>query len=82
MCLHLSNSQILLGSKGIDLPKLNQKLATLSTGKTFEPLDAAGADTDVCTFLKNERENAIQSVIEDTNKNVKHPMHPVLYIQL
>lgn len=79
MCVHLSNSQILLGSKGIDLPKLNQKLATLSTGKTFEPLDAAGADTDVCTFLKNERENAIQSVIEDTNKNVKPPMQPILY---
>ncbi|KAH8407260.1 hypothetical protein KR222_011787 [Zaprionus bogoriensis] len=63
-------AQILLGSKGIDLPKLNQKLETLSTGKTFEPSDAVGADTDVCTFLKNERENAIQSVIEDTNKNV------------
>ncbi|XP_064549451.1 nuclear pore complex protein Nup93-1 [Drosophila montana] len=63
-------AQILLGSKGIDLPKLNQKLETLSAGKTFEPLDVAGADTDVCTFLKNERENAILSVIEDTNKNI------------
>ncbi|KAL7728858.1 hypothetical protein ACLKA6_004203 [Drosophila palustris] len=63
-------AQILLGSKGIDLPKLNQKLEALSTGKTFEPVDVAGADTDVCTFLKNERENAILSVIEDTNKNI------------
>jgi len=66
----LTTRQILLGSKGIDLPKLNQKLQALSTGKTFEPVDVAGADTDVCTFLKNERENAILSVIEDTNKNV------------
>ncbi|KAH8359910.1 hypothetical protein KR093_009505 [Drosophila rubida] len=63
-------AQILLGSKGIDLPKLNQKLKALSTGKTFEPVEVANADTDVSTFLKNERENAILSVIEDTNKNV------------
>ncbi|EDV92855.1 nuclear pore complex protein Nup93-1 [Drosophila grimshawi] len=63
-------AQILLGSKGINLSKLNKKLETLSTGKTFEPLDVAGADTDVCTFLKNERENAIFSVIEETNKNI------------
>ncbi|ALC46618.1 CG11092 [Drosophila busckii] len=63
-------AQMLLGSKGIDLPKLNQKLAGLSSGKTFEPLEIAGAETDVCTFLKNERENAILSVIEDTNRNI------------
>jgi len=53
----------------VDLPKLNQKLEALSARKTFEPLDVK-ADTDVRTFLKNERENAILSVIEDTKKNV------------
>ncbi|KAH8336477.1 hypothetical protein KR074_000564 [Drosophila pseudoananassae] len=63
-------AHILLGSKGVDLPKLNQKLEALSTRKTFEPLDIIKADTDVCTFLKSERENAILSVIEDTNKNI------------
>lgn len=57
----------------MDLPKLNQKLEALSTRKTFEPLDIIKADTDVCTFLKSERENAILSVIEDTNKNVGFP---------
>ncbi|XP_017111969.1 nuclear pore complex protein Nup93-1 [Drosophila elegans] len=62
-------AHILLGSKGVDLPKLNQKLEALSARKTFEPLDVK-ADTDVRTFLKNERENAILSVIEDTNKNI------------
>ncbi|XP_017083407.1 nuclear pore complex protein Nup93-1 [Drosophila eugracilis] len=62
-------AHILLGSKGVDLPKLNQKLESLSARKTFEPLDVK-ADTDVRTFLKNERENAILSVIEDTNKNI------------
>ncbi|XP_017036054.1 nuclear pore complex protein Nup93-1 [Drosophila kikkawai] len=63
-------AHILLGSKGVDLPKLNQKLEALSARKTFEPLDVVKADTDVCTFLKSERENAILSVIEDTNKNI------------
>nr|XP_017002661.1 nuclear pore complex protein Nup93-1 [Drosophila takahashii] len=62
-------AHILLGSKGVDLPKLNQKLEALSARKAFEPLDVK-ADTDVRTFLKNERENAILSVIEDTNKNI------------
>ncbi|XP_016926865.4 nuclear pore complex protein Nup93-1 [Drosophila suzukii] len=62
-------AHILLGSKGVDLPKLNQKLEALSARKTFEPLDVK-ADTDVRTFLKNERENAILSVIEDTKKNI------------
>ncbi|BFF89031.1 nuclear pore complex protein Nup93-1 [Drosophila madeirensis] len=64
-------AHILLGSKGIDLPKLTQKLEALNARKTFEPVDAVGSDvSDVCTFLKNERENAILSVIEDTNKNI------------
>lgn len=59
----------MLGSKGIDLPKLSQKLEALSTRKTFEPLDPI-ADTDIQSFLKNEKENAILSVIEEVHKNV------------
>ncbi|XP_055914053.1 nuclear pore complex protein Nup93-1-like [Eupeodes corollae] len=61
-------AHILLGSKGIDLPKISQKLETLSTRKTFEPLDPI-ADTDIQSFLKNEKENAILSVIEEVHKN-------------
>lgn len=75
-------AQILLGSKGIDLPKLNQKLQTLSASKTFEPLDIAGAETDVCTFLKNERENAILSVIEDTNRNISDSVSKQKWVNL
>lgn len=62
-------SHILLGSKGIDLPKISQKLETLSTRRTFEPLDPI-TDTDIQSFLKNEKENAILSVIEEVHKNV------------
>lgn len=60
---------ILLGSRGIELPKISQKLETLSARKTFEPLDPI-ADTDIQGFLKNEKENAILSVIAEVNKNV------------
>jgi len=37
---------ILLGSRGVDLPKLTQKLESLSARKSFEPLNPV-ADTDV-----------------------------------
>lgn len=67
-CL-VSCSHILLGSRGVDLPKLTQKLETLSASQSFEPINPIG-DTDVEGYLKNERENAIIAVIEETNKNV------------
>lgn len=59
---------ILLGHKGIDLPKISQKLETLSSRKTFEPLDPIST-TDIQSFLRNEKENAILSVIEEVHKN-------------
>ncbi|XP_017460587.1 PREDICTED: nuclear pore complex protein Nup93-like [Rhagoletis zephyria] len=61
-------AHILLGSKGIDLPKISQKLEALNARKTFEPLDPI-ADTDVRGFLKNEKENAILSMIEEVNRS-------------
>lgn len=64
----LSFSHILLGSKGIELPKISQKLESLSARKTFEPLEPI-ADTDVQGFLRNEKETAILSVIEEVHKN-------------
>nr|CAD7428199.1 unnamed protein product [Timema monikensis] len=60
-------AHLLLGSKGVDLPKLSQKLDTLSTRKTFEPLEPM-SDVDIQSFLKNEQENALLSIIEETNK--------------
>ncbi|XP_052858066.1 nuclear pore complex protein Nup93-1 [Drosophila gunungcola] len=62
-------AHILLGSKGVDLPKLTQKLDTLSARQSFEPLDPV-TDTDVQGYLKNERENAILSVIDETNRSI------------
>ncbi|XP_071785698.1 nuclear pore complex protein Nup93-like [Asterias amurensis] len=61
-------ASILLGSKGIDVPRISQRLETLSTTKTFEPLEPI-ADTDIQSFLRNERENAVLAVIQETKKN-------------
>ncbi|XP_076352512.1 nuclear pore complex protein Nup93-like [Tachypleus tridentatus] len=60
-------ASILLASKGYDLPRMSQKLESLSTGKTFEPIEPI-RETDIQGFLRNERENAILSVIEESKK--------------
>lgn len=51
-----------MAPKGIDIPQMTQKLQSLSTRKTFQPLEPV-ADIDVKSFLKNEYENGILSVI-------------------
>uniref|UniRef100_A0A1A9ZUH8 Nuclear pore protein n=1 Tax=Glossina pallidipes TaxID=7398 RepID=A0A1A9ZUH8_GLOPL len=61
-------AQQLLGSKGIDLSKISKKLESLSARSVLEPLNPI-SETDVENFLKNEKENAILSVIEEVNKN-------------
>uniref|UniRef100_F6UXH9 Nuclear pore protein n=1 Tax=Ciona intestinalis TaxID=7719 RepID=F6UXH9_CIOIN len=60
------NAALLLSSKGQDVPKISDRLKTLtSASETFEPLDVVG-DTDIEEgFLRNERENAILAVVEE-----------------
>ena len=58
---------MLLSTKGLEVPKLSQRLESLSTTKTFEPLEPV-VETDIQGFLKNERENAILSAIEETKR--------------
>lgn len=60
-------ASILLGSQGFDLPKVSKKLESLSAVKSFEPIEAVH-DTDIQAFLRNERENAILSVIQESTK--------------
>lgn len=71
----------MLGSRGVDLPKLTQKLESLSARKSFEPLNPV-SDTDVEGYLKNERENAIIAVIEETNINVRQQLYQTTAILL
>ncbi|KAJ9579367.1 hypothetical protein L9F63_024525, partial [Diploptera punctata] len=60
-------AHLLLGSKGVDLPQLSMRLEGLSARKTFEPLEPI-PDADIQSFLKNEKENAILSIIEETHR--------------
>ncbi|KAL2718929.1 nuclear pore complex protein Nup93-like [Vespula squamosa] len=61
-------AHLLLGSRGVDLPQISQKLSSLSARRTFEPLDPI-ADTDIVSYLRNEKENAILSIIEEVHKD-------------
>lgn len=61
----------MLGSRGVDLPQISQKLSSLSARRTFEPLDPI-ADTDIVSYLRNEKENAILSIIEQVHKDVRY----------
>uniref|UniRef100_A0A0B7A299 Nuclear pore protein n=1 Tax=Arion vulgaris TaxID=1028688 RepID=A0A0B7A299_9EUPU len=61
-------ASILLGSKGFVLPRISERLEGLRTATTFEPLEPV-RDTDIQGFLRNERENALLAVIEQTRKN-------------
>lgn len=65
----IQKANLLLGSKGIDLPQLSQKIDTLcnslSNRKTFESLEPI---PNIQNFLKNEAENAILSLIENTQR--------------
>ena len=62
-------SAILLGSRGFDVPKLSQKLESLNAAKTLEPIEPVW-ETDIQGFLRNERENTLLAIIEESRKNV------------
>lgn len=59
---------LLLSSKGVELPILSQQLQSLNTRRTFEPIEPIN-ETDIAGFLKNEKENAILTVIEDSKRH-------------
>ncbi|CAH1270686.1 NUP93 [Branchiostoma lanceolatum] len=63
-----ARASILLGAKGFDVPRISQRLETLSAAKTFEPLEPV-RDTDIQGFLRNERENALLAAIEESRRN-------------
>lgn len=52
------------------MPRLSQKLDRLDAAKTLEPL-APVRDTDIQGYLKNERENAVLTVIEESRKKAR-----------
>ncbi|CAH0556800.1 unnamed protein product [Brassicogethes aeneus] len=56
-------ANLLLGSKGIDLPKIVQKLESISTKRTFEPIEPI-EDLDIPGTLENEIRNRILSAFD------------------
>ena len=62
---------ILLGSQGFDVPRLSQKLQSMSATKALEPMEPV-YETDIQGFLRNERENALLAIIEESRKNVRY----------
>uniref|UniRef100_A0A7N4NJD8 Nuclear pore complex protein Nup93 n=1 Tax=Sarcophilus harrisii TaxID=9305 RepID=A0A7N4NJD8_SARHA len=60
-------ASVLLGSRGLDISHISQRLENLSAATTFEPLEPV-KDTDIQGFLKNEKDNALLSAIEESRK--------------
>uniref|UniRef100_A0A8C7IAB5 Nuclear pore complex protein Nup93 n=1 Tax=Oncorhynchus kisutch TaxID=8019 RepID=A0A8C7IAB5_ONCKI len=51
----------------LDIFHISQRLESLSAATTFEPLEPV-KDTDIQGFLKNERDNALLSAIEESRR--------------
>lgn len=60
-------ANLLLGSKGIDLPKIAQKLDIISARRTFETVQAQ-EEVDIDTYLNNEIQNIILKTLEGNHK--------------
>uniref|UniRef100_A0A1X7VWE9 Nuclear pore protein n=1 Tax=Amphimedon queenslandica TaxID=400682 RepID=A0A1X7VWE9_AMPQE len=61
-------ASILLSSCGFDVPRTSQRLETLNATKNLEPIDPVW-ETDIEGFLRNERENTLLSIIEESRNN-------------
>lgn len=62
-------SNLLLGSKGIDLPKITQKLEKISAAKPLQPLSSHDA-YNVKSYLADKRREIITSVLDQDLKRV------------
>ncbi|XP_077310846.1 nuclear pore complex protein Nup93 [Lithobates pipiens] len=60
-------ASVLLGSRGLDISHISQRLESLSAVTTFEPLEPV-KDTDIQGFLKNEKDNALFAAIEESRR--------------
>lgn len=61
-------AQTLLAPHGIDVQKLTAQVENLKMYETFKPIELP--DTNVEAMIKNEVENAIISIITETNSNI------------
>lgn len=61
-------ASVLLGTKGYDLQKVTQKLDSFSNARKATPVETI-TESDTQGFLKNERESAILSIVEEVKKS-------------
>ena len=66
----ISPRSILLGSRGLDLLHMSHRLESLSAAGNLEPIGGTTQDSDLASFLRNERHNAIIAAVENTKKQV------------
>ncbi|XP_017780537.1 PREDICTED: nuclear pore complex protein Nup93-like [Nicrophorus vespilloides] len=60
-------ANLLLGSKGIDLPRISQKLDLISSQRTIETIDPID-DVDLDSCLENEIRNCIMGIIDEEKR--------------
>lgn len=60
---------LLLGSKGMDLSQISQKLEALSSKDMLAPLEPV-PDTDIDSFLMNETQNVLLGILDETQNYV------------
>lgn len=60
---------LLLSSRGVDLPHLSQQLERITARRSLQPLDPTPV-TDIDAFLKNELENSVLAIVEHTSQKV------------
>ncbi|RDD47272.1 Nuclear pore complex protein Nup93 [Trichoplax sp. H2] len=63
-----AKASMLLGSNGVDLTDLDQDVDILATSANLHPLEPI-SDSDIQGFIRNERENAMLSAIEEARRN-------------
>ncbi|KAK7576318.1 hypothetical protein V9T40_012604 [Parthenolecanium corni] len=65
-----NEANLLLSSRGVDLPHLSQRLERITARRSLQPLDPTPV-TDIDAFLKNELENSILSIVEYTSHSLE-----------
>lgn len=62
---------VFLGTKGVDVTKLSERLDPINIGSTMEAHEPV-SEVDLEDFLRNERMNAMCAIVEVTSASVCH----------
>ena len=68
-CTAAAKASVLLGSKGLDLPEMQNQLKKLEESPVIQYVQSA-EEQDLHSVLKNEREKIIVGLIDETSRRV------------